>query len=62
MGAEYDAQHTIQDAIDAAQSAAENYADTNKIDKTAIYNNLDRLTPDAVLDARQGKVLDDRLT
>lgn len=62
LGAEFTANHTVMDAIDEAQTAAEAYADTNKVDKTDIYNNLDRLLPNAVLDARQGKVLDDRIS
>lgn len=61
LGAEFTSENTVMDAINAAEAAANAYSDTNKVDKTDIYNNLDRLASGAVLDARQGKVLDDRI-
>ena len=66
IGGTYDSEHTVTGAINTAASTAEanakSYADTNKVAKTNIYNDLDYepaqdATDDKVLDARQGKVL-----
>ena len=69
IGGTYSPTNTVASAIATAQSTAESnaesYADTNKIDKTKIYNGLDYATqePDvkehSVLDALQGKALKD---
>lgn len=69
IGGTYSPTNTVASAIATAQSTAESnaesYADTNKIDKTKIYNGLDYETqePDVkehnVLDALQGKALKD---
>ena len=68
IGGTYDSTNTVTKAITDAQAAAEtnakNYADTNKVDKVNIYNDLDYVpeqgvTDNKVLDARQGKALKD---
>ena len=68
IGGNFTTASTVASAIATAQSNAETraigYADTNKVDKTNIYNDLDYVpaldaTDDKVLDARQGKALKD---
>ena len=66
LGAEYTDQNTVTQAINTAEQNAKTYADTYKVAKSNIYNDLDYEPPvgatdDKVLDARQGKVLNDRL-
>lgn len=57
---------TVANGITNAQANAQAYADTNKVAKSDIYNDLDYVpaqdaTADKVLDARQGKVLQDEI-
>lgn len=64
FGTTYDNSNTIATAIATAEQNAKNYADTNKVDKINIYNGLDYVpavgaTDNKVLDARQGKALND---
>ena len=63
IGGEYTASSTVAGAISTAQSTAEtnaqSYADTNKVDKTSIYNDLNKEDAGFLLDARQGKALKD---
>ena len=58
--------HTVAAAINTAQtnaqSNANDYSDTHKVDKTDIYNGVDYTTDDEkVLDARVGKTLKDAI-
>ena len=62
LGAGFDTEHTVATAISTAQSNAQSYSDSNKVDKTDIYNGIDYTTDDQkVLDARVGKTLADRI-
>ena len=62
IGGTYDAENTVTKAINTALSDAKTYADDNKVAKTDVYNDLDYTADDKyVLDARQGKALNDRL-
>ena len=62
IGGTYDAENTVTKAINTALSDAKTYADDNKVAKTDVYNDLDYTVDDKhVLDARQGKALNDRL-
>ena len=66
LGAEYTDQHTVTQAINTAEQNAKNYADTNKVDKSNIFDGLNyepaaNATDEKVLNAKQGKVLNDRL-
>ena len=56
----------INQARNTSETNAKNYADANKVDKVNIYNGLDYVpavdaTDNKVLDARQGKVLAERI-
>ena len=70
LGGTFSPSNTVASNIASASSTAEAnakaYADTNKVDKANIYNDLDYIpeanaVDDKVLDARQGKVLADRI-
>lgn len=66
IGGSFDATNTVANAIINAQNTAQDnatdYADDNKVDKTSIYNDLDQEEEGYVLDARQGKTLDDKIS
>ena len=70
IGGSYSASSTVATDITSkastAETNAETYADTHKVDKTNIYNGLDYVpavdaTDNKVLDARQGKALKDAI-
>ena len=66
IGGSYSPSSTVAAGIIAAQTAAEtnaqNYTDTNKVDKNDIYNGVDHTADDQkVLDARVGKTLQDQI-
>ena len=62
IGAAYDVNNTVATGIINAENNAKNHADTNKVDKTDIYNGVDYTTDDQkVLDARVGKTLQDQI-
>jgi hypothetical protein len=46
LGAGFDTEHTVATAISTAQSNAQSYSDSNKVDKTDIYNGIDYTTDD----------------
>lgn len=57
----YSTDNTVQNAIATAETNANNYADTNKVDKTDVANNLTTTDEGKVLDARQGKILNENI-
>ena len=61
IGGAYDTTNTVAAGIITAQTNAQNYADTNKVDKQDIYNDVDYTESGKVLDARVGKTLQDAI-